>query len=487
MMAKLKKIKIYLPLLIFAFALLIRLWGINLQGETWDEAAYFDAGKSYLKNIKALDFNSSHWDANKEHPPVAKYIYGLVSIPQYINGETDYTNGRVASAIMGALTILIVFYLAKELFSTKVAVLSAIILSLIPYFIGLNIVYGLDTPTTLFFCLTLYLFIMAIQKSSDSLFLLSGISLGLSIATRFNNFLLFILMPIIFFILKGKNLIKGKDRKLLWYAIIIPFIAGAVLFLSWPWLWSDTINHWNTTMGHWGGIKEIFFGHLATPGCLYYLVYFFIATPVLILILLIPFFIDTFKNKNKNNFVILAWFLVLFLVTLSPTKQNGVRYIIAIYPAVVIMASVGFFYWIKRVKMIIIFTLILLIYMMSINIYYHPYYLTYYNELVGGSNNVYNNKLFPIGWWGEGVEEACQWVSNEAKSNSHVFINTIPDHTKGDKLRKDLIITSEDPDYIIINLNNIWYNQNEVDNQYELVHTIKSANVPFIQIYKRKK
>lgn len=479
-----KKLIWLIPVCIFLIALGVRLWDINAQGETWDEIAYFNASKSYMRNLKNLDFNAQHWNANKEHPPIAKYIYGLGSLSAYLNHELDYTNGRILSAIMGALTILIIYFFAKDLFSIRVATLSSAILIFLPQFIGLNKVYGLDTPTTLFFVLTIYLFTKAIINSSDKFYILSGISLGLAIATRYNNALLFILLPIIFLILKTKDILSGKDRRFLWYILIIPLLALLVLFLSWPWLWKDTLAHWNTTIGHWGGIKEIFFGEIVSPGYSYYFVYFLITIPILILLLLIPFLFNIFKNKN--NYIILAWILTMFLVVLSPTKQNGIRYIIAIYPAVAIASSVGFFYLFKNKLSIIICLSILMIYLISINIFYHPYYLNYFNESVGGIKKVYEQKLFPIGYWGEGLEEACRWISDKSPADSTIFINTSPNHTTGGKLRDDLNISSDDPDYIILNLSSIWYNEAKVTDEYEMVHSINTLDVPFIQIFKKK-
>jgi len=480
-MKKFKKIIIYLPLILFIVALSWRLIGINKQGETWDEVAYFNAGRTYLHNLKKLDFNSEAWDINKEHPPVGKYIYALASIPAYSHQVTDYTYGRLASALMGALTILIVFYLAKDLFSTEVAVLAGLILTFIPDLVGLNKVLGLDSPTLLFFTLTVFLFIKACKKLSHKLFILSGLSLGLAIGTRFSNFILFILLPIIFLLIFDKD-VFGKKRIFLIYLLIIPLIALIFLYLSWPWLWTGTISHLGQSLHHWGGIKELFLGQIRTPGYDYYLIYLGVTTPILVLILLMPFFIQMFKNRNVNNWLILAWFLVSFLITFSPTKLNGMRYMVLIYPALAIMASVGFFYLFQK-KDSLIFGSLFILYLLIININYYPYYLTYYNELVGGTYGVYKNKLFPIGWWGEGVEEASSWVSANAPTAAKVYLNTIPNHTTGGKLRNDLILTSENPDYIIVNLNTIWFDDPKIPNNFHLLKTINSDKVPFVQIY----
>lgn len=486
MFKKLDKIKVYLPILIFLLAFIWRLWGIDAQGETWDEIAYYNAGHSYLANIKHGDFNAEHWDANKEHPPLAKYLYAVVSIKPYTQDVINYDYGRVLSAFMGALTVLIVFYLMKDLFSNRYGVIAALILTFMPILVGLNKVFGLDTPTVLFYTLTIYLFISAITKNKHKLYLLTALSLGAAIATRYNNFILFALLPVIFLILKGYDIWQGKDRKLLWYILIIPIIALLFLFISWPWLWSDTIAHWQATIGHWGSIKELFLGVVQTPSSNYYFIYLLITTPALILFLCIFFFINLLKTKNKYLLVILVWFLSLFLVGFSPTKQNGMRYIAAIYPPLSMMAAIGFFMVLKSDKKITIATVILLLYLMISDLLVHPYYLTYYNEIIGGPRHVINSKLFPVGWWGEGVGEACLWVSNQAKNQAKIFVNSIPNHTTNGKIRNDLIKTDDDPDYIITNLNKMWRDNYEVPANYRLVHTINSAGAPFVFIYEKQ-
>jgi len=480
-MKKYPKIISFLPLILVIIALAWRLIGINAQGETWDEIAYFDAGKNILHNLRKLDFNSADWDINKEHPPIGKYIYAAVSFPSYIHDSRDFTNGRVASAIMGALTILIVFYLAKDLFSIEVAALSALILTFLPDLVGLNKVLGLDSPTLLFFTLTIFLFIRACKKLNHNFFLLSGLSLGLAIGTRFNNFILFILLPIIFLLIFGKDSFQ-KKRIYLIYLLITPAIALLFLYLSWPWLWTNTLTHLASSFHHWGAIKELFLGQVRRPGYDYYLVYLGVTTPVAILLLLVPFFIQSFRNKNINNWLILAWFLASFLIAFSPTKQNGIRYMVIIYPALAIMASKGFFYLFQK-KDSLIFGSLFILYLLIININYYPYYLTYYNEIVGGTGKVYQNKLFPIGWWGEGLEEASIWVSDHAQTGAKVDIQAIPNHTTGGKLRSDLVQNSDNPDYIIVNLNSLWVAGTKIPTGYHLVKTIKSDKVPFVQIY----
>lgn len=480
---------ILIPLIIFLLAFGWRLWGLNSQGETWDEIAYFNAGHEYMKNLKNLDFNADHWIANREHPAVAKYIYGLISIPSYLSGETNYTAGRTASALMGVLTVLIVYLLGRDLFSKRVGILAALILTFTPALVALNKVYGLDSPTILFFTLTIYLFIRALTKNNHSFFILSGISLGLAIGARFNNFLLLVILPIIYLIIKGKNIFARPERKFLWYWLIIPVIAGIVFFISWPWLWSNTLNHWNITVGHWSPVKDIFWGQIVVPGWNYYLVHFAVSTPIVLLILGIIAIYLAFKTRNKYLWVIIVWFASFFLWTLAPTKQNGIRYIVALYPALAIMCASGYFYLVKRAKNIKLVYLgagVIILYLIIINITIHPYYLDYYNELVGGPKNVAAKKLFPIAWWGEGLKEAVDWVNKNAESGSKIFINSSPDHTGG-KLRDDLVKSKEDADYIIINqAAEIYWGAKIDEEKYHEIYQVKAMGAPIIKIYQKK-
>lgn len=483
------KLTILIPIIVFLIAFGWRLWGINSAGETWDESAYYNAGKQYLRNIKNLDFNPDHWDANKEHPPIAKYIYGLVSIKPYLEDKTDYTPGRIASALMGALTILLVYLIGKNLFSQRVGILAALILSFMPYFVGFNKIYGLDTPTVLFFTITIWLFLRAVINNSNFYYFSSAIFLGLSIGVRPNNLLLYPLLFLILILIKGKDFLKGKDRAYLWHLFTFILIPALILFISWPWLWSNTIGHLNSTIGHWPApdipLKEIFLGQNVPIPYSYYFIYFLVTTPVLILILIIPFLIFLFKTNNKNLWILLFWLLVPFLWTFATIKQDGIRYILMIYPTLALIAAYSISL-IKEKKTFYFLSFLLLLYLISINIKIHPYYIDYYNELVNGPKKVYEKKWFQIGWWGEGLEEATTWLNQNTPENSIIDYKTIPDYTIG-KLRSDLKINNQDSDFIVINTNSEWYQNVKIeDKNYQIVYEVKAMGAPLVKIYKHK-
>ena len=134
-------------------------------------------------------------------------------------------------------------------------------------------------------------------------------------------------------------------------------------------------------------------------------------TPTL---LLIPFFIGVYmcaRSKDLYKYAILLWCFVPLIYTLDSMVQNGMRYLLMVYPAVAIVCAIGLFELSARVSrfkvtegakkavfpaLVILTALYLIISLATV----FPYYLDYYNALAGGPANVYEHKLFVFGWWG---------------------------------------------------------------------------------------
>ena len=66
-------------ILIFLFALAIRLWNFNAMGRTWDEASYVEVAYKYVQLIEEGNFTDRFWYIQSDHPPLARYIYAALS------------------------------------------------------------------------------------------------------------------------------------------------------------------------------------------------------------------------------------------------------------------------------------------------------------------------------------------------------------------------------------------------------------------------
>jgi 4-amino-4-deoxy-L-arabinose transferase-like glycosyltransferase len=435
-----KKIRqnILLAVVLFLVALSFRLWDLNATGGTWDEIVYFRAGKHYVWHLLHLNFDHQIWAENAEVPPMAKYIYGATNL-LFVKGQDDYTASRVLSAIMAALTCIIVYLVGKEFFEKRVGILAALILAFLPPFVAHGKIAGIESPLALFFSLTVYLFLRGIKTGNQLRYLLSGIVCGVSLATKFTALLLFILIFLIFLLAKKGELLKKREITMPLMVIFFPLIALLTLVALWPWLWRSPfwqlMNSAATYQNYGEWIREYFLGKMVRLPVYYYLVYFSATTPTLILILLVAFVHKTIKNRTFYLFALALWLLVPFLWSFAGLRADGIRYIYPIYPPLSLISAIGFFHITdalplgryKRATGGFISTIVVG-YLVITCLIIHPYYLDYYNEIVGGPKNVYRHRWFEIGWWGEGIKEAVEYVNKNASPGSYVYLKVKPSH-----------------------------------------------------------
>ncbi|MGA9138893.1 MAG: hypothetical protein WBZ29_01625, partial [Methanocella sp.] len=212
----------------------------------------------------------------------------------------------------------------------------------------------------------------------------------------------------------------------------------AVFYLIWPWVWMNPIGHLQYSLDHWAAAPaEYFLGTLQTAPLYYYPVYFAVTTPLLLFIPLIIGVIAIARSKDAFKIGILAWLAVPFLYGFSSFVQDGMRYLIMIYPAIALICGYGLWSaagWIGdrlknvgRDRAFAIGSALTVIYLAVSLISVYPYYLDYYNALAGGPRGAYDHNSFEFGWWGEGVRAAMGYVESTAPQGSSVLMVTLPD------------------------------------------------------------
>lgn len=186
---------------------LIRFSIIGKVGITVDEAHYW-------VYTKFLDL--SYYD----HPPVIGYI---VKIFTDIFGINTF-GVRFSSVVIFILTSWIFFISARKLFSEKTAFTAVILLNILPVFSFLGAVITIpDSPLSLFWILTFYLFIKLIETSQKKYWYFLGFSIGLALLSKYTAVMLF--PSIIVFLLFSKNHRFWFARKELYISVLISFIC----------------------------------------------------------------------------------------------------------------------------------------------------------------------------------------------------------------------------------------------------------------------
>jgi len=190
-----------------SFTTFIRLLVIGKVGITVDEAHYWVYSKF-------LDL--SYYD----HPPVIGYIVKLFSD---LFGTNTFAV-RLPSVIIFILTSWIFFISARKLFSEKTAFTAVILLNILPVFSFLGAIITIpDSPLSLFWILSFYLFIRLIETSQKRYWYFLGFSIGFALISKYTAVMLF--PSIIVFLLFSKNHRFWFSRKELYISMFISFLC----------------------------------------------------------------------------------------------------------------------------------------------------------------------------------------------------------------------------------------------------------------------
>jgi 4-amino-4-deoxy-L-arabinose transferase-like glycosyltransferase len=498
----------YILIAIFIIAFLSRLWGIAGVGRTVDEEP--GAQEGYKLTELALHGNFTDdfwWKYSPDHPPLTKYIRGIVTRPDIIGFTNDkrpifsydFYFARTFSTVLVAFTAVMVAFIALRFISVFTAIASGIIFSLIPHLLGHSQSIMWEPYILFFFTATIASFLCFLQKPTRKLATLTGICLGLSVLVKESNILLPPLMALIFLVwwkFSGR-----KDSKKRLVHIVYIYITGLLLFFM---LWPMPFYHLDyiipftqkLRLSNTLSIPEVFFGRLLLVPKSYYPIYLLITTPILILTLVLFGIKDIAKNKQWYVIAILVWFTFPFIQTLYPMRQHGLRYIIEIYAPLSIIAAYGLDNlfpkiltnnWLKSLSLLLVaFSSIIPLYKIA------PYYYDYFNILVGGTRHVYNTRSFQQGWWGQGAKEAGEYLYRNASSSARVGIAISPGNHVMPQIKNMHMIPyqpSEEYDYIVLNHYNIireGFDDSSIKKHYNMVYAVDADGAKLVYIYKKR-
>lgn len=510
------KIVLISIILILAFGL--RFLTLNQIGRTWDEPEYIEQGHKMIELLKQGDFGNSYFYTTYDHPPLVKYLYGITA---HFDAESvlktgpvfkyDYTFSRILSVTMFSIGILFTILIGWKLFSPTVGIIAGIILSMLPFSLGLSQLVTAESLKILTYPLAIYSYIPLFKNRIKTVSIVfAGVATGLALQAKQTNFILIILLGIIFLMqykrldkISRKNFLREKLKIFLAVCLI-----GILVFIA---LWPQFIFHikdvWEINQKLWSvqfsskiwqitlAPPEIFFGKLRLVPVFYYVVYFFISIPVLILVLFFLGLKNIVKNKNIYSLTIILWFLLPFSLSIYSWRQHGLRYIIEIYPAIALIAALGFDTFIQRFtrsqfNKLLYFTPVIAYLLISLW-YVKPYYLDYFNELVGGTGTVYKHNLFQTGWWGQGEKEAGLYLRKIAPQGANVGLALSPEHTfpRFDSLKYSIWSANKKYDFVVVNHYHIirdGFDDSTIRKNYNLTYQVKADGATLVYVYKKK-
>src|SRR3989344_720750 len=498
----------FLSVIIFILAFSFRVWNLGNAGQVWDENSLLvNYAYKHVSQAINLDFgNEFWWKGTPDHPPLVRYLRGAVSlldIEKFENGVPVYTYdmfyNRMLSVILTSLAAVLVFLVGARYISAYVGFSSGMIFAMLPIPLGHSQIAMLEAISLFFFTLSMYTFFLFLEKSiSTKRIIIAGIALGLAVLTRETHLMLLPIFILIIFIKNfkaKKNNLKQEFKKFL-FIILIAFIT---FFLLWPmpFFHLDYLIKYTLDLRFSSPtpVPEVFFGKLMLVPIVYYFFYFIITTPFMILLLALIGLKKIDKSKNWILYSIVLWFSFPFILSFYPKREQGIRYIIQICAPLAILAALGFETLVNKLTKKVFYKLLaivaLFIYLLIILIRITPYYIDYFNVLVGGAKGVYEKKLFHLAWWGEGSLEAMNYLAKNAPIGASIGLATTPSHTFPPLPKR--IVEPYNPnkkyDYVIVNFYNvvrIGFDDSQIKRDYEVVYSVMADGAHLYEVYKRK-
>jgi 4-amino-4-deoxy-L-arabinose transferase-like glycosyltransferase len=323
-----RNLRVYLLLLLFAITVLSPLFFFRLGQSSlvsWDEAWYGAIAKNILKSGDFINlyFNDSRF---ADHPPAG---FWLIALSLKIFGISEF-GVRAASAILGLLTLALIFLLGLLISSPAVGLASVLALASSPWFVSRARSGNLDIPLTFFFVLT---FTLAILASKNRLFLpLLGLSLGLLLLTK--TMIPFTILPSLIIIFLGSRVLLSKE-----FFISLMLTLGLILswFIAQLYNFPHFVDRYLAIGLPQGQTKTPLWQNIIqTKTYLHYGIGDWFRPAVLSLPVSLIFL------KNKKILALLV-FIGMFLIPFAFSSRGQIWHLIPVFPFLIVIALSAFY------------------------------------------------------------------------------------------------------------------------------------------------
>ncbi len=425
----------------------------------------------------AISQGQPAWTYRSEHPGVTVMWAGtagfLVQHPEYrLDGpdkvDSNEFNRYLSNAkgvtaldllvasrifmIIGHTLVLLASYgYAIGLIGALPATLAFLLIALEPYHIALTRVLHLDGLVGNLMLLSLLAIMGYLQTRRTRDLVVSAVAAGLGLLTKLPAVLTIpvVGMLILYALWKDREAHLGAwIPKLLGRTIRISVIWGLIMAITfvalWPAMWVSPIQtlqkiaiqgstHYETD----AGTPRFFMGKIVTSdqfGLEYWdfypVTYLMRSSPVVLFGLILAAWAIVKKRQPlaspKSRFVLLGLLLFIGVFTAAMTTSDSKydRYLLPVYAPFDIIAGLGWSalilflsgetrrsFW-RYAAPFMALLAVALQGMLSLSTY--PYYLSYYNPLMGGARQA--QYVLPIGW-GEGLDQAANYLNKKYKAS----------------------------------------------------------------------
>jgi membrane-associated phospholipid phosphatase len=212
---------------------------------------------------------------------------------------------RIMAVVFSTLSSILLYFFGKRLYGEKAGLLSALLMQVVPLFSAYGILFTIDSPFIFFWILSLFLFLIAIDKSQTShpqaliYWVMLGLSVGLGLLTKYT--MAFFSLCALVYLFSSKE----KRKVLLTKGPYIAFIISILVF-SPVIIWNA--NHDWITLRHTAGQAHIAEGVQISLATFFEFIgsQFVVITPLLLILIAV----SLWHLRREKEGAFLFWFSV---------------------------------------------------------------------------------------------------------------------------------------------------------------------------------
>jgi hypothetical protein len=339
--------------------------------------------------------------------------YSFANLMLYYNNndaEKMLNLGRRINIIVSIIFLWIFFYITNKTFGEQNAVFVSLLYIFNTTITAHSCLVTQDLLCYMFYFLGIFSFYQFLQHKNIKSNFVCGLMTGLLMVSKYTVVvLLFTYFCILLYFLYVRKINIKNFIQFFILQILCILIIGLIVYRQHIGLLFNGLYKVIENLQQ--GRSTFFFGKHSTTGFrLYFIVLFFLKTEIPLLIIfvvaLIKFFIKIFKKEYSELDLVFIPAVIIFLVIASFSKtQIGHRHILPIYPILIFYSST--LATDKKFSLAYYF-LVLLCILSSIKT--HPYYLSYFNEFIGGNKNGWKYLTDSNIDWGQGLKQLSLWI-----------------------------------------------------------------------------
>ncbi len=487
-----------------AVALLLVVFGLEVflsvrtESQTFDEPAHLYAGYSYWLH--------GDFGINPEHPPLVKLVAALpllISRPAYpqplpiyfraasvVGGkqmmdapdaESVLWQGRIAVSVFSFALALLVFFAAREIFSTDVALLALLLFVFSPIMISNAPLIGTDMGITCCMFAAVYAFYRYVKKPTLLRLALAALAAGLTVAAKHSAILL---CPILVLLCVAEVVLNrpsaGEESQprrthlalrlgAAWLAISLAAIAILWSFYGFRYaarpnggqitpptavylqslhqrFEADVIafaeHHHLLPEAYLYGLTDVtilandgramfLFGKDYPAGMWFYFPSVFLikmTVGFLLLLALLPFARSLRRREYSRELLFLIVPTVFYFGMAMTAKLDiGIRHILPVMPFLLVLAAAGGVALAHRSRAWAWAVATLVLLHAASSLYAFPLYLPYSNEFFGGPSQTYRAASDANAGWGGGLKALHAYIEKNHITHCWLAYDAPPD------------------------------------------------------------